>query len=128
MSSTYIIKSWDLVTRGASDPPKVTEEEIAMAEVFARGERAVAECRRLEGLVARYQQRCERLRADLDSCEAEKKGLQCQLEKVGADAAQGREQGYQQGRTDTLGYLRKVVLTLPTSFRMIVTWRPTSTT
>jgi len=66
-----IVKSWDLVIPGASIPPKGTKEEIAVAKVFGRGVRAVAECRRLEGLVARNQWRCERLQADLDACEAE---------------------------------------------------------
>ncbi|KAJ8419343.1 hypothetical protein Cgig2_003520 [Carnegiea gigantea] len=32
-----IVKSWNLVAPGASDPPKVSEEEMVMAEVFARG-------------------------------------------------------------------------------------------
>jgi len=68
-----IFKSWDLATPGTSDPSKVTEEEVAMAEVFARGVKAVAECRRLKGLVLRYQWRYERLQVDLDACETEKK-------------------------------------------------------
>ncbi|KAJ8430670.1 hypothetical protein Cgig2_033826 [Carnegiea gigantea] len=70
-----------------------------MAEVFARGMRIAAECRRLEGLVTQYQRYWEKLKANLDTCEAEKKGLQCQLEealaKAGANVAQAREQGYQ---------------------------------
>jgi len=37
----------------------VTEEDIAIAEVFARGVRAVTKSRRLEGFVTRFQQRCE---------------------------------------------------------------------
>ena len=41
---TDLVKSWDLVTSGASNPPKVIEEEIAMAEVFAQGVRAAAGC------------------------------------------------------------------------------------
>ena len=45
-----LVKSWDLATSGTSDSPKITEEEVTMAEVFARGVRAVPECRRLEGL------------------------------------------------------------------------------
>ena len=90
-----IVKSWDLATPGASDPPKVTKEEIAMAEVFARGVKAVAECQRLEGLVSRYQRHCKRLQADLNARETEKKGLLRQLEKVAADALQAKEQGYQ---------------------------------
>jgi len=32
-----LVKSCDLVTPRASDPPEVTEEQIAMAEVFTRG-------------------------------------------------------------------------------------------
>ena len=65
-----------------------------MVEAFARGVRMATECRRLEGLVTWYQRRCEKLRADLDAREAEKKGLHHQLEetleKVGADAAQAK--------------------------------------
>jgi len=38
------------------------------------------------------------------------------LGKAAADAIQAKEQGYQQGRSDTLGYLRKVVLTLAGEF------------
>ncbi|KAJ8420250.1 hypothetical protein Cgig2_033521 [Carnegiea gigantea] len=116
-----LVKSWDLVTPRASDPPKVIEEEIAMVEVFARGVRAAAKCQRLEGLVTRYQQHWKKLRADLDGHEAEKKGLQRHLEealaKAGANVAQAKEQGYQQGRTDTLGYLRKVLVTLAHEFQ-----------
>jgi len=47
-----IVKFRDLATPRASDPPKVTEEEVAMVEVFARGVSAVAECRRLKGLIS----------------------------------------------------------------------------
>jgi len=54
----------------------VIEEEIAIAEVFSRGVRAVAECRRVEGLVTRFQRCCEKLLADLDAREAERKGPQ----------------------------------------------------
>ena len=43
-----------------------------MAEVLARGVRAVAESRILEGLVTWYQRRWEKLRAYLDAREAEK--------------------------------------------------------
>ena len=39
------------------------------------------------------------------------------MEKIQADAAQVKEQGYQQGRTDTLGYLRKVLMTLANEFQ-----------
>jgi len=39
-----LVKSWNLVTPGTSDPLKVTEEEVAMAEAFARGVRVVIEC------------------------------------------------------------------------------------
>ena len=49
-----IVKSRDLVASGASDRPKVSEEEMFMAEGFAWGVKAVSECRRLEGLVSRY--------------------------------------------------------------------------
>ena len=45
-----LVNSWDLATSGTSDSPKITEEEVTMAEVFARGVRAVPECRRPEGL------------------------------------------------------------------------------
>ncbi|KAJ8449495.1 hypothetical protein Cgig2_002292 [Carnegiea gigantea] len=103
-----IVKSWNLATPGASDPPKVSEEEIAMAKVFARGVKAVTECWQLEGLLSCYQRCCERLQADLEAYEADKKGLQRQLEKAVADA---------QGRSDTLGYLYKVVLTLASEFQ-----------
>jgi len=69
----------------------------------------------------------EKLKSDLDAWEAEKKGLQRQLEealaKVEADAAAGAErvaqakgQGYQQDHIDTLGYLRKVFATLAQEF------------
>ncbi|KAJ8442187.1 hypothetical protein Cgig2_005127 [Carnegiea gigantea] len=102
-----IVKSWDLAAPRTSDPPKVSEEEIAMAEVFARGVRAVAECRWLEGPVSRYQRHCERLQANLEARETEKKELQRQLEKAAANAIQAKEQGYQQGCSDTLGYLHK---------------------
>jgi len=61
--------------------------------------RAAAECRTLEGLVTWYQRRWEKLRADLDTYEPKKKGLQRQLEealvKAGADVAQANAQGYQ---------------------------------
>ncbi|KAJ8448734.1 LOW QUALITY PROTEIN: hypothetical protein Cgig2_011355 [Carnegiea gigantea] len=96
-----IVKSRDLATPGASDAPKVTDEEVAMAKVFARG----------------YQRRREKLQADLDARETKKKGLQHQLEKAAPDAVQVKEQGYQQGRFNTLGYLRKVVLTLADEFQ-----------
>ena len=56
-----IVKSWDLSAIGVSDPPPVSVEEIGMAEAFAQGVKVVAECRRLEGMVTRYQRRCERL-------------------------------------------------------------------
>jgi len=81
-----IVKSWDLVALGTSDPLKVSEEEMAMAEDFPWGVKVVLECRRLEGLVSRYQRYCERLQTELESRETEKKELQCQLEKVAADA------------------------------------------
>ncbi|KAJ8432914.1 hypothetical protein Cgig2_004588 [Carnegiea gigantea] len=89
-----IVKSWDLAAPGASDPPKVSEEEMDMADVFAKG------------------RRCERLQANLEGREGEKKELQCQLEKAAADAVEAKEQGYQQGRSDTRVYLYKVLLTL----------------
>jgi len=38
--------------------------------------RAAAECRRLEGLITRYQWHWEKLKADLDAQEVEKNGLQ----------------------------------------------------
>ena len=38
------------------------------------------------------------------------------MEKVAADAVQAKEQGYQQGRSDTLVYLCKVLLTLAGEF------------
>jgi len=48
-----------------------------MAKAFARRVRAAAECRRLEGLATRYQQRWEKLKAYQDAQEAKKKDLQC---------------------------------------------------
>lgn len=56
-----IVKSLDLVISRASNPLKVSEEEMAMADVFAKGVKVVAECQRLEGLVSQYQRHCERL-------------------------------------------------------------------
>ncbi|KAJ8420069.1 hypothetical protein Cgig2_029003 [Carnegiea gigantea] len=108
--------SQDLAALGTSDLPKVSEQEIAMAEVFARGVKTVTQCRRLEGLISCYQRRCERLQEDLEARETEKKALQRQLEKAAADSIQAKEQGYQQGRFDTLKYLRKVVPTLAGEF------------
>ena len=78
--------------------------------------KAIAKCRGLEGLVSRSQRYCERLQADLEACKIEKKGLQRQLEKAATDAVQTKEQSYLQGRSNTLGYLRKVVLTLASEF------------
>jgi len=51
-----LVKSWDLATLGTSEPLKVTEDEVNMAEAFARGVRATAERQKPEGLVARCQQ------------------------------------------------------------------------
>ena len=68
-----IVKTWDLATFGASDPPKVSEEEMAMANVFAKAVKTVEECQRLEGLVPRYQTRCEMLQADIEARESEKR-------------------------------------------------------
>ncbi|KAJ8451405.1 hypothetical protein Cgig2_017796 [Carnegiea gigantea] len=64
-----IVKSCDLATSGASDPPKGSEEEMAMAEVFAQGVKAVAECQWLEGLFSRRQRCYEKLQADLEGRE-----------------------------------------------------------
>lgn len=111
-----IVKSWDLSATGVSDPPPVSAEEIGMAEAFARGVKAVAECRRLEGMVNRYQRRCERLQSELATCEATQKEIQQKLEQVVADTAKAQERGYQQGHSDTLTYLRKVLLTLAGEF------------
>jgi len=99
-----------------------------MAEAFARGVRAAAERRRLEGLATRYQRRWGKLKADQDAREAEKKDLQRQLEEVlakvkaentaGAESvAQAKEYGYQQSRVNTLGYLCKVLVTLAREFQ-----------
>ena len=87
-----------------------------MAEAFAEGMKVVAECRCLEGVASRYQRRCERLQADLEPREVAKKGLRCQLERVAAEMVQAKEQGYQQGRSDIILYLRKVMLTLAGKF------------
>jgi len=62
-----LVKSRDLATSGLLDSPKITEEEVTKVEEFARGVRAAAECRRLEGLVTRYQRRWEKLKADQDA-------------------------------------------------------------
>ena len=72
------------------DPLKVSEEEMAMDDVFAKGVKAVAECRRLEGLVSRYQRRCERLQADLEGRESDKNELHRQLEKAAAEQSRPR--------------------------------------
>ena len=85
--------------------------------------RAAAECQRLKGLIIRHQRHWEKLKVDLDAREADKKSMQCQLEEALAKAetdavagteraAQSKEQGYQQGRVETLGYLCKVLVTL----------------
>ena len=66
-----------------------------MAKAFARGMKAIAECRQLEGLVSRYQQHCERMQVDLEAREVAKKELQRQLEKAATEAVQAKEQGYQ---------------------------------
>ncbi|KAJ8427748.1 hypothetical protein Cgig2_008552 [Carnegiea gigantea] len=92
--SAGLVKSWDLVTSSTSDPPRITEEEVTMAEAFALG----------------------------DTREDEKKDLQRQLKgalaKAKAEAtagaemvAQAKEQGYQQGRAHTLG----IAISRPTS-------------
>jgi len=46
-----------------------------MAEAFARGVRAAVECQRLKGLITLHQLRWEKLKADLDAREADKKSL-----------------------------------------------------
>ena len=77
-----------------------------MVEVFIQGLKAMVDCRRLEGLLIRYQRHREKLKADQDAREAEKKDLQGQLEEAlvkgkaeataGAErVAQAKEQGYQ---------------------------------
>jgi len=48
-----------------------------MADVFAKGVKAVAEFRWLEGLLSRYQRHYERLHVDIEGRESEKKELQC---------------------------------------------------
>ncbi|KAJ8429797.1 hypothetical protein Cgig2_015629 [Carnegiea gigantea] len=94
-----LVKSWDLATSGTSDPLKVTEDEVIMAEPFARGVRAAMERRRLEGLVTRYQRRWETMKEEKDAREAEKKDLQHQLEealpKAEAEATAGAERAAQ---------------------------------
>jgi len=67
---------------GTSEPLKVTEDELTMAEAFAQKVRAAAERRKLEGLVAWYQWCWEKLKEEKDVREAEKKDLQCQLEEA----------------------------------------------
>jgi len=58
-----------------------------MAEVFALGVKAIAECRRLEGLISRYQRHYEKLQANMEGREKE---MQHQLEKAAADVVQAR--------------------------------------
>ena len=48
--------------------------------------------------------------------ESRKKEMQHQMEKATAFAVQAREHSYQQGRSDTLVYLHKVLLTLAGEF------------
>jgi len=62
-----------------------------MDDVFAKGVKAVAECRGLEGLSSRYERCCERLQTYLEGCKTEKKKQQRQLEKATADAVQAKE-------------------------------------
>ncbi|KAJ8433872.1 hypothetical protein Cgig2_021255 [Carnegiea gigantea] len=88
-----LVKSWDLATSGTSNSLKITEEEVTMAGAFAQGVRAAAECRRLEGLATQYQWRWEKLKADQDAREAEKKDLERQLEEALAKAKGGLSQG-----------------------------------
>jgi len=38
-----LVKSWDFAVLGTSEPHKVTEEEVTMAEAFACGVRFVAD-------------------------------------------------------------------------------------
>ena len=59
-----MVKSWDLAALGTSEPLKVTEDEVIMVEAFARGVRPAAERRKLEGLIARYQRRMEKLKEE----------------------------------------------------------------
>lgn len=67
-------------------------------------------------MVNRYQRRCERLQSDLAACEASKKEVQQNLDHAVAETARAQERGYQQGHSDTLAYLRKVLLTLAGEF------------
>ena len=53
-----------------------------MAEAFTWGVKVVAECRKLEGLVARYQRCWEQLKEDKEAEEDEKKDLQRQLDEA----------------------------------------------
>ncbi|KAJ8428638.1 hypothetical protein Cgig2_017137 [Carnegiea gigantea] len=71
-----LFQDFDLATSGTFDSPKITEEEVTMAEAFAQGVRAAAECRMVEGLTTRYQQCWEKLKADQDTREAENKDLE----------------------------------------------------
>ena len=60
---------------GTSEPHKVTEEEVTMAEAFTRRVKVAAERRRLKGLVTRYQRGWGKLKEKKDAREAEKKAL-----------------------------------------------------
>ena len=61
-----LVKSWDLAASSTLEPPKVTKEEMTMAEAFARGVKAAVERRKLEGQVARLQQRLEKKKEEKD--------------------------------------------------------------
>jgi len=74
-----LVKSWDLAASGTLESPKVTEEEMTMAEAFARGVKAAAERHKLEGQVARLQWHLEKMKEEKDGWEVERKDLQRQL-------------------------------------------------
>ena len=84
-----------MVASGTSEPLKVTEDEVTMAEAFAWGVKAAAECQKLEGIMARYQQRWKKLNEEKEAREADKKDLQRQLDealsKAKVEAAAGAE-------------------------------------
>ncbi|KAJ8424397.1 hypothetical protein Cgig2_006319 [Carnegiea gigantea] len=97
-------KSWDLAASGTSEPLKVTEDEVTIAEAFAQGVRAATERRKLEGL----------LEEALSKAEAE---AEAEATAGTERAVKAKEQGYQQSRADVMGYLCRVLVTLAQDFQ-----------
>ncbi|KAJ8429036.1 LOW QUALITY PROTEIN: hypothetical protein Cgig2_016941 [Carnegiea gigantea] len=123
-----LANSLDLAALGTSEPPKVTENEVAMVNIMS-------ERRRLDEAAARYKRHWEKLREERDTWEAAKKDLQGRLNEalskaeaalakakaeaaVGVEkAAKAEELGYQRGREEVIGFLRKVLTTLAPDFQ-----------